>query len=72
MSDVPDLSHQRIIRAFERGGFRIIRQGKHVAMYRQERNVMAIIPRHTPVRRRTLARILREIDMSTEEFRALL
>jgi hypothetical protein len=37
-------------------------------MYSAERHVVAIIPRHDPVKRSTLARILKEIDMSVEEF----
>lgn len=72
MRDVPELSHGRIVRALERAGFVIKRQGKHIAMYSEDRNVVAIIPRHNPVKRTTLLRILKEIDMSPEEFRSLL
>ena len=72
MSRVPDLSHQRIVRALERAGFVVVRQGKHVGMYSEDRKVMAIIPRHNPVKRNTLARILKEIGLSPEEFSELL
>ena len=72
MSKVPDLSHQRILRALGRAGFVVIRQGKHISMYSEERRVVATIPRHSPVKRLTLARILKEIDMSVEEFLELL
>ncbi len=65
---VPDLSHRRIVRALERAGFVVVRQGKHLSMYSEERNVVAVIPRHNPVKRTTLARILKEIDMPLEEF----
>jgi len=41
-------------------------------MHNAERNVMAIIPRHNPVKRSTLRRILREVDMSLEDFLKLL
>ena len=37
-------------------------------MYNEEHKVMALIPRHNPVKRTTLARILKEIDMALEEF----
>ena len=37
-------------------------------MYSDERRVMAIIPRNKPVKRNTLARILKEIGISVEEF----
>ena len=65
---VPDLPHQRVVRAFEKAGFRVVRQSGHIAMHNAERNVMAIIPRHNPVKRSTLRRILREVGMPREEF----
>ena len=68
MNRAPDLSHQRIVRALRRADFVIIRQGKHSSMYNEEHKVMAIIPRHNPVKRTTLARILKEIDMALEDF----
>ncbi|MBI4198737.1 MAG: type II toxin-antitoxin system HicA family toxin [Chloroflexi bacterium] len=68
MRRVPDLSHQRVVRALERAGFVVVRQGKHISMYSEQREVMAIIPRHNPVKRTTLNAILKEIGMSVEEF----
>ena len=72
MSKVPELSHQRIVRALERAGFVVKRQGKHISMYSAEKHVVAVIPRHDPVKRSTLARILKEIGMSTEELQEML
>lgn len=72
MTRVPELSHRRIVRGLERAGFVVRRQGKHISMYSAERNVVAIIPRHDPVKRSTLARILKEIDITVDEFRELL
>jgi predicted RNA binding protein YcfA (HicA-like mRNA interferase family) len=69
---VPDLSSQRIARALEKAGFVVVRQGKHIAMHNAERNVMAIVPRHNPVKRNTLARILKEVDLKLEDFLELL
>ncbi|MBI2172383.1 MAG: type II toxin-antitoxin system HicA family toxin [Chloroflexi bacterium] len=68
MRRVPDLLHQRVVRALERAGFVVVRQGKHISMYSEQREVMAIIPRHNPVKRTTLNAILKEIGMSVEEF----
>ena len=48
------------------------RQGKHISMYHSEKNVVAIVPRQNPVKRGTLARILKEIDISVDEFRELI
>ena len=72
MTDVPDLSHRRIVRALERAGFQLLREGKHVSLHHPERSVVAIIPRHDPVRRSTLRRILKEIDMPVEQFLELI
>ena len=71
MTKVPELSHQRVVRALERAGFVLRRQGKHISMYHSEKNVVAIIPRQNPVKRSTLAHILKQIDISVEEFRKL-
>ena len=72
MTKVPELSHQRIVRALERAGFALRRQGKHISLHHPEKNVIAIIPRHNPVKRSTLAHILKQIDMSVDEFQGLL
>jgi len=69
VTKIPELSHQRVVRALERAGFVLRRQGKHISMYHPDRNVVAVVPRHNPVKRNTLARILKEIDISVEEFR---
>jgi predicted RNA binding protein YcfA (HicA-like mRNA interferase family) len=71
VTKVPELSHQRIVRALERAGFVLRRQGKHLSMYHPDKNVVAIIPRHDPVKRSTLAHILKEIDMTVDEFVSL-
>ena len=68
MSRVPDLSHQRIVRALQKAGFVVVRQGKHISMYSDERRMVAVIPRHNPVKRNTLARILKDIGITVEEF----
>ncbi len=41
-------------------------------MYSERRNVVAVIPRHSRIKRTTLARILKEIDMTPEEFSELI
>ena len=41
-------------------------------MYHPEKKVVAVIPRQNPVKRSTLARILKEVDVSVEEFRKLI
>ncbi len=69
MADVPVLPHQRVVRAFEKAGFRVLRQGKHVVM--TDDRAIITIPRHNPVNRWTLAGIIREAGLSLDEFRKL-
>lgn len=40
-------------------------------MHHADRNVVAVIPRQNPVKRGTLARILKDIDITVEEFNRL-
>jgi len=48
VTKVPELSHQRIVRALERAGFVLRRQGKHLSMYHADKNVVAVIPPAQP------------------------
>jgi predicted RNA binding protein YcfA (HicA-like mRNA interferase family) len=56
-----------VVRAFERAGFRILREGRHVVMT-NDRAVITL-PRHNPVNRWTLAGIIKEAGMTVDEFR---
>jgi predicted RNA binding protein YcfA (HicA-like mRNA interferase family) len=58
------------VRAFEKAGFRIIRQGKHIVMSNGER--LVTIPRHNPIKSFTMGGIVQDAGLSVEEFRALL
>jgi predicted RNA binding protein YcfA (HicA-like mRNA interferase family) len=58
------------VRALERAGFRIARQGKHIVMTNGIRIVA--IPRHNPVNALTMGGIIRDAGLSIEEFRKLL
>jgi predicted RNA binding protein YcfA (HicA-like mRNA interferase family) len=67
---LPGVSHQRAIRALERAGFRVIRQGKHVVMTDGVR--LVTIPRHDPVNAYTMGGIVRDAGLTEEAFRRLL
>jgi hypothetical protein len=67
ISGVP---HLRAVRALERAGFRIARQGKHIVMS-DGKNVLTM-PRHDPVNAHTMAVIVRAAGLTPEEFRKLL
>ncbi|HZL27828.1 MAG TPA: type II toxin-antitoxin system HicA family toxin, partial [Acidobacteriaceae bacterium] len=56
--------------AFEKAGFWIGRQGKHVIMYNGSRTL--IIPRHNPIKSFTLIGIVKSAGLTVDEFRKLL
>ena len=70
MPKLPGVNHQQAIRVFEKAGFRIARQGKHVTMTNGER--ILTIPRANPVNAYTMAGIIKDAGFSIEEFKALL
>jgi predicted RNA binding protein YcfA (HicA-like mRNA interferase family) len=67
---IAGVPHLRAVRALERAGFRVVRQGKHVVVT-DGRHVVTI-PRHNPVNANTMAVIVRGAGLSQEEFRKLL
>lgn len=70
MPKLPGVPHLAAVRALEKAGFRIARQGRHVVMTDGQRIVT--IPRHNPVNAITMAGIVRDAGLTIEEFRALL
>ena len=70
MPKVPGVNHLQAVRALEKAGFRIARQGKHVVMTDGTR--ILTIPRHNPVNALTMGGIVRDAGLSVEEFRKLL
>lgn len=73
MSRLPVLTWQQVVRALERAGFMFDRQkGSHMVYYHPETNHTVIVPRHREIKTGTLREILREADLSREDFRKLL
>ncbi|OFW10772.1 MAG: hypothetical protein A3H27_06475 [Acidobacteria bacterium RIFCSPLOWO2_02_FULL_59_13] len=70
MAKLPGVNHLEAVKAFEKAGFRIIRQGKHVVM--SDGAHFITIPRHNPVNAITMAGIVRDAGLTIEEFRKLL
>jgi len=67
---IPGVNHLAAVRALEKAGFRIVRQGKHIVMSDGIR--ILTIPRHNPVNAFTMGGIARDAGLSVEEFRKLL
>ena len=75
MSKVPSLPYTRIIRALRRDGWTVVRQrGSHIRLHKREGDELLklTVPSHRPVKRSTLARILKQARLDSERFLKLL
>lgn len=70
MPKLPGINHLQAVKALEKAGFRIVRQGKHIVMSDGFR--ILTIPRHNPVNAITMGRIVRDAGLTIGEFRELL
>lgn len=70
MGRIPGVSHLAAIRALEKAGFRVVRQGKHTVVSDGTR--ILTIPRHNPVNAFTMGGIVRDAGLTPQEFRQLL
>lgn len=70
MPKLPGIPHLQAVRALEKAGWRIQRQGKHIVMTNGQRIVT--IPRHNPVNAITMGNIVRDAGLTNDEFKALL
>ena len=70
MPRIPGINHQDAVRALQKAGFRIVRQGKHIIMTDGVR--ILTIPTHNPVNAFTMGGIVRDAGLNEDEFRALL
>ena len=70
MPKIPGVNHLAAVKALEKAGFRIVRQGKHIVMSDGIR--ILTIPRHNPVNAFTMGGIARDAGLSVEEFKELL
>ncbi len=70
MPKIPGINHQDAIRALEKAGFYVARQGKHTVMTDGVR-ILTIL-RHNPVNAFTMGGIARDAGLTVEAFKKLL
>jgi predicted RNA binding protein YcfA (HicA-like mRNA interferase family) len=70
MPKLSGVNHLNAVKALEKAGFYIARQGKHIVMTNDLRIVT--IPRHNPVNAFTMGGIVRDAGLTIEEFKKLL
>jgi predicted RNA binding protein YcfA (HicA-like mRNA interferase family) len=70
MPKLPGVNHLDAVRALQKAGFWILRQGKHIVMTKGARKV--VILRHNPVNAITMGGIVQDAALTVDEFRKLL
>jgi predicted RNA binding protein YcfA (HicA-like mRNA interferase family) len=70
MPKLSGVNHLQAVKALEKAGFHIARQGKYIVMSNDIRIVT--IPRHNPVNAFTMGGIIRDAGLTIEEFKKLL
>ncbi|MGA2059700.1 MAG: type II toxin-antitoxin system HicA family toxin [Thermoguttaceae bacterium] len=73
MSKLPRVSGRDAVRALEKIGFYIKRQhGSHIILRRDNPFAQIVVPDHKELDRGTLRAILRQIDLSVDDFCSLI
>jgi len=75
VSKLPSLSYIKIIRALQRDGWTVVRQhGDHIRLQKRfnDELLKLTVPAHKPVKRSTLAKILKQAKIDVECFLELL
>ena len=70
MTKLPQVSHERVVRALKRAGFYVLREGKHISLTDDKHIV--IIPRHHAIKPGTIKQIFDAAEISPDRFRDLL
>jgi len=63
MPKIPGISPEQAVRALEKTGYRVVRQGKHIVM--SDGITRLTIPRHNPINPYTMGAIARDADLYT-------
>ena len=66
MAKIPGVNHLNAVRALEKAGFWIQRQGKHIVMTDGTR--ILTIPRNNPINAYTMAGIVRDAGLTIDQF----
>ena len=75
MTKVPSVHYEKVIAALRRNGWVVVRQkGSHIRLQKETvEGVMKLtVPAHRPIKRSTLSHILKQAEISVEEFIELL
>ena len=75
MTKIPSLHYDKVVKALQRNGWVVVRQkGSHIRMQKHtpEKTLKLTIPAHKPIKRSTLSHILKQAEISADDFLELL
>lgn len=73
MSKLPQISGKECVKALEKAGFSFLRQrGSHIILSRDEPFALVVVPNHDVLDKGTLRAIIRDANLSVDEFISLL
>lgn len=75
MSKVPSLPYTQVLYALQRNGWVVVRQrGSHIRLQKHtpSETLKVTVPTHRPIKRSTLSHILKQAQLSVEDFMLLL
>ncbi len=75
MTKVPSVNYDAVVKALKRDGWVVVRQrGSHIRLQKHlhDETLKLTVPRHKPIKRSTLAHILKQARLSVDEFKRLL
>ena len=69
MSKLPSVSWKDVVRVLEKLGFVYDRQkGSHLVFYHPVSNATVIVPKHAAIKKGTLSQVLRQANLTRDEF----
>ena len=72
MSGLPRISGRKCVKILEKSGFYFKRQhGSHIILKRDDPHAQLVVPDHKELDRGTLRSIIRQADLSVDEFNKL-
>ncbi len=75
MTKVPSLNYSHVINALRRDSWVVVRQkGSHIRLQKHTtgKTLKLTVPAHNPIKRSTLSHILKQANLSVDDFNKLL
>lgn len=75
MTKVPSLGYHKVVAALRRAGWVVVRQrGSHIRLQKQtaDETLKLVVPAHRPIKRSTLAHILKQARLTPDDLQRLL